>query len=400
MRRRRVLQLGLGGIAGLGTLPLIGARKAMAADAPETYVYVSNAGTKDIYVLGMNRSTGELTQIDKSPVPGAEKTSLASLPMALAPNKRFIYAQLRSEPYPVSTYSIDHTNGKLTHVDLVPLVDQMAYLNVDKTGKNLLAASYVGAKVAVYPIDALYTVEEKATQIIDTKPKAHCVFIDAANKNVYVPVLSADHVMQFKFDAAKGTLTPNDPPVVATKEGAGPRHFTIHPNGEMGLSHHRDDGDDRRLCHRQGQGHPHRSGVRRYRRLEQKGFGLRLRHPCHAGREIPLRRRAHHQHPARLQDRSRQGHADRDRQMADRKDPARLQYRPARQVPAGRRHGFGQHDGSRHRCEQRRAQVAEAIPNGPAAELDRDRRPDYRLAPEPSFRGAAKRCPGRTPAPI
>ncbi len=232
MRRRRVLQLGLGGIAGLGTLPLIGARKAMAADAPETYVYVSNAGTKDIYVLGMNRSTGELTQIDKSPVPGAEKTSLASLPMALAPNKRFIYAQLRSEPYPVSTYSIDHTNGKLTHVDLVPLVDQMAYLNVDKTGKNLLAASYVGAKVAVYPIDALYTVEEKATQIIDTKPKAHCVFIDASNKNVYVPVLSADHIMQFKFDAAKGTLTPNDPPVVATKEGAGPRHLTIHPNAK------------------------------------------------------------------------------------------------------------------------------------------------------------------------
>jgi 6-phosphogluconolactonase len=232
MRRRRVLQLGFGGIAGLGTLPLIGARKAMAADAPETYVYVSNAGTKDIYVLGMNRNTGELTQIDKSPVPGAEKTSLASLPMALAPNKRFIYAQLRSEPYPVSTYSIDHTNGKLTHVDLVPLVDQMAYLNVDKTGKNLLGASYVGAKVAIYPIDALYTVEEKASQVIDTKPKAHCIFIDAANKNVYVPVLGADHVMQFKFDAAKGTLTPNDPPVVATKEGAGPRHFTIHPNAK------------------------------------------------------------------------------------------------------------------------------------------------------------------------
>jgi 6-phosphogluconolactonase len=232
MRRRRVLQLGLGGIAGLGTLPLIGARKAIAADAPETYVYVSNSGTKDIYVLGMNRSTGELTQIDKSPVPGAEKTSLASLPMALAPNKRFLYAQLRSEPYPVSTYSIDHTNGKLTHVDLVPLVDQMAYLNVDKTGQNLLGASYVGAKVAVYPIDALYTVEEKATQIVDTKPKAHCVFIDASNKNVYVPVLSADHIMQFKFDAAKGTLTPNDPPVVATKEGAGPRHLTIHPNAK------------------------------------------------------------------------------------------------------------------------------------------------------------------------
>src|SRR6266480_4855957 len=156
MRRRRVLQLGLGWIAALGVLPRIGAQRAMAADVHETFVYVSNAGTKDIYVLGMNRETGELTMVETVAVPGAEKTSLVSLPMALAPNKRFIYAQLRSEPYPVSTFSIDHTNGKLTHLDATPLVDQMAYINVDKTGKHLLGASYTGAKVAVYPIDALY----------------------------------------------------------------------------------------------------------------------------------------------------------------------------------------------------------------------------------------------------
>lgn len=29
-------------------------------------------------------------------------------------------------------------------------------------------------------------------------------------------------------------LTANDPPVVATKKGAGPHHFTIHPNGRWG----------------------------------------------------------------------------------------------------------------------------------------------------------------------
>jgi 6-phosphogluconolactonase len=234
MRRRRVLQLALGGIAGLGALPLIGAQKVMAADAPETFVYISNAGTKDIYVLGMNRDTGELTLLEKVPVPGSEKTSLVSLPMALSPNKRFIYAQLRSEPYPVSSFSIDHTNGKLTYLGTTPLVDQMAYINVDKTGKHLLGASYVGAKVAVYPIDARYIVQDKATQIIDTKPKAHCVFIDASNKHVYVPVLGADYVMQLKFDAGTGMLRPNDPPTVATKAGAGPRHFVIYPNGKWG----------------------------------------------------------------------------------------------------------------------------------------------------------------------
>ena len=131
----------------------------------------------------MNRNTGELTLIEKKEVPGSDK-SPASLPMALAPNKRFIYAQLRGEPYPVSTFSIDYANGMLTHVGTTPLVDQLAYLNVDKSGKHLLGASYVGAKVVSYPIDAHYVVEEKSIQIIDTQPKAHCVFIDAADKGL------------------------------------------------------------------------------------------------------------------------------------------------------------------------------------------------------------------------
>jgi 6-phosphogluconolactonase len=232
MKRRNVLQLGLGGIAALGAVPRIGAQKAMAADGHDTFVYISNAGTKDISVFGMNRDTGELTVVETAPVPGSEKTAPVSLPMALAPNKRFLYAQLRSEPYPVSTFSIDHTSGKLTHLGTTPLVDQMAYINVDKTGKHLLCASYSGAKVAAYPIDARSVVDGNATQIIDTKPKAHCVFFDAGNTHVYVPVLSADYVMQFKFDASTGMLTPNDPPTVSTKAGAGPRHFTIHPNGK------------------------------------------------------------------------------------------------------------------------------------------------------------------------
>jgi 6-phosphogluconolactonase len=234
MKRRNVLQLGLGGIAALGALPGIGAQKARAADDHDTFVYVSNAGTKDIHVFGMNRDTGELTLIEKAAVPGSEKTSLTSLPMTLSADKRFIYAQLRSEPYPVSAFSIDHASGKLTHLGATPLVDQMAYINMDKTGKHLLGASYTGAKVASYPIDARHVVEAKATQIIDTRPKAHCVFVDASNKHVYVPVLEADYVMQFRLDADTGMLTPNDPPTVATKTGAGPRHFTIHPNGKWG----------------------------------------------------------------------------------------------------------------------------------------------------------------------
>jgi 6-phosphogluconolactonase len=231
-----MMQLGLGGIAALGPLPLVatGARRAMADNAaPETVVYVSNAGSRDIHVLAMNRATGELSPIDKTEVPGSDK-SPASLPMALAPDRRFLYAQLRGAPYPVSAFAIDPKSGQLILLGTTALVDQMAYINVDKSGKHLLGASYVGAKLASYPIDARGAVESEGTQIVDTQPKAHCVFIDAGNRHVYVPVLAADHVMQFTFDPASGRLTPSDPPVVITAAGAGPRHFTIHPNGKWG----------------------------------------------------------------------------------------------------------------------------------------------------------------------
>jgi 6-phosphogluconolactonase len=233
LARRRLLQLGLGGAVGIGLETNIGSggQRAMAASNPETVVYVSNAGSKEVFALAMNRASGALELIEQVPVPGTDKPSPASLPMTTSRDKRFLYAQLRSEPYPVSTFAIERPSGKLRHIAVTPLVDQMAYINTDHHGKYLLAASYVGAKLAIYPINpTTHIVEPKATQILDTKPKAHCVYVGAGN-NIYVPVLGGDEVLELKLDPATGTVSPNGPGEVHTKEGAGPRHFTIHPNG-------------------------------------------------------------------------------------------------------------------------------------------------------------------------
>jgi 6-phosphogluconolactonase len=37
----------------------------------------------------------------------------------------------------------------------------------------------------------------------------------------------------FRFDAAKGLLTANDPPAAQTPHGTGPRHLAFHPNGKL-----------------------------------------------------------------------------------------------------------------------------------------------------------------------
>ncbi|HEX3954066.1 MAG TPA: hypothetical protein VHW90_10870, partial [Stellaceae bacterium] len=75
----------------------------MAEGKPETIVYVSNAGGPEVYVLSMNRTTGDLDVIDKVAVPGNGKPSPTSMPMALSPDKKFLYVALRSEPFTIAT---------------------------------------------------------------------------------------------------------------------------------------------------------------------------------------------------------------------------------------------------------------------------------------------------------
>jgi len=229
--RRRTLALGLAGIA--LPIPFIARRQAMADIAPDTVVYVSNAGSKEIGTFAMNRDSGELTAIDKVPVPGTDKPSPASMPMAVTPDRRFIIAALRSDNFPATSFAIDPTSGRLTPVATTPLPASMAYLKTDRTGRHLLAASYPGNQLSINPLAGDGHIGEKPTQIIPNRPKSHCILVDAANKYCYATSLGADIIMEWKFDPAAGTLSPNGAGEVHTKPGAGPRHLALHPSGQF-----------------------------------------------------------------------------------------------------------------------------------------------------------------------
>ena len=133
------------------------------------------------------------------------------MPLALSPDRRFLYAALRSEPFTVASFAIDPASGKLTHLHSAPLEASMAYIAVDRTGRWLLAASYPAGKVTVNPIDADGKVKAPACQILTDRPKAHCIALDAANEHAYCAVLEQDLILQMNFDAASGRLGPNTP---------------------------------------------------------------------------------------------------------------------------------------------------------------------------------------------
>ena len=209
---------------------LAGALMAMPARAA-TFVYVGNAESNEVYVLELNRQNGDLTLIEKVPIPGIVKPGI-STPMAVSPDRRILYVGTRGEPQIAAAFAIDPASGKLKHIASGPLPDSLAYIATDRTGRYLLGASYPGHKVTVSPIGPPGTVQP-AKQVLPDHPNAHSILPDAANRHVLVPTLGNDSINQFGFDAATGTLTPGVPPSVRVKDKAGPRHFVFHPNGKI-----------------------------------------------------------------------------------------------------------------------------------------------------------------------
>ncbi len=199
----------------------------MSQASAATFVYVGSSDSQDVTALELTEK-GDLKPVDVVKVPGPEKPG-GSLPMSVSPDKKRLYVGLRNEPYTAVAYAIDKKTGKLTLVGPGPLADSMAYVNVDRSGKYLLSASYGGHKVTVNPIGTDGKVMP-ATQTIATQPNAHAIIFDPTNKYVLHTSLGGDVVYQQKFDAKTGQLTPNTPPTVAVKAKAGPRHPVFSAN--------------------------------------------------------------------------------------------------------------------------------------------------------------------------
>jgi 6-phosphogluconolactonase len=183
-----------------------------------TIVYVANADSQEISVLALDRATGALAAVETVPVGGNV------MPMALSPDKRVLYAALRSQPFRVASFAIDPASGKLKKLGEAALADSMANIDTDRSGRWLFAASYGGHKITVNAIDKDGRVGA-VQQLIPTQPNAHAIHADAANRFVLATSLGGDNLSLWRFDAATGQLSPNEPALIATGAKSGPRHF-------------------------------------------------------------------------------------------------------------------------------------------------------------------------------
>jgi len=199
-------------VAAIATLA--GGAQALAA----TFVYVSNAEDGDIGAYRLLDS-GEL-----QPGPRAKAASIV-MPMAVSPDKRFLYAASRSKPFSVHAYAIDRGTGALTLLATSPLAESFPYISVDRTGRYLFGAGYGAAVISVNAIGADGRVAAEPLQVIPVGRNAHSIRVDESNKFAFVPTLGSDQVFQFTFDAKSGRLASNTPAIYLMKAGTGPRHF-------------------------------------------------------------------------------------------------------------------------------------------------------------------------------
>jgi 6-phosphogluconolactonase len=232
-------------VAGVFCAAVPEARSEEKPKGDKMWVFIgtyTGAKSKGIYRFEFDTTTGKLT----GPELAAETQSPSFL--AIHPSRKFLYAVGEAglpgaKGGAVSAFTLDGKTGELKPLNQQSSVGAgPCHIVIDKTGKNALVANYGGGSVAVLPVGSDGKLAE-ASAFIQHKgkgadpgrqsgPHGHSINVDAGNHFAVAADLGLDQLLVYKFDADKGSLTPNDPPFRATAPAAGPRHFAFHPNGK------------------------------------------------------------------------------------------------------------------------------------------------------------------------
>lgn len=201
------------------------------------------ARSEGIYVFRFDSATGRL-----EPLGLAAATDNPTF-LNFSPDGRFLYAA--NELYhfddqasgAVSAFSVDRASGKLAFLNQVAARGTgTCYVRTDQTGKFLLLANYGSGSVAVAPVKRDGTLGTLVSFVQHSGsgpsprqagPHAHSINVTPDNRYAVAADLGADKLFVYRFDAVTGSLSAADPPSVALKAGAGPRHLSFHPNGRF-----------------------------------------------------------------------------------------------------------------------------------------------------------------------
>ena len=169
--------------------------------------------------------------------------------MAFSPDRKHLYSLSEvSRPggrpsEAIETYAVDAASGGLSNIGEREVDgSEGCHISVDPSGRCVLTANYGAQYVEVFPVEGDSAVGPRSCMVHFSGhgPDAtrqetahpHSINVDPSGRFAVVADLGQDKVFVYHLDAAKGTLSPNDPAFVAGDPGAGPRHFAFHPDGK------------------------------------------------------------------------------------------------------------------------------------------------------------------------
>jgi len=203
------------------------------------YVGTYTDGQSDgIYSLRMDVSDGSLGS--------AELSGKARNPSFLVPSPsgRFLYAVGELATFEgrqsgvVSAFEIADRSGKLRLLNRRQSGGAApCYVTTDESGGNVLVANYDGGSVSVLPVGPDGRLDEPSCVVRHESDgaacHAHSINVDPSGRFALAADLGLDEVLVYRFDAAQGRLSPNNPPAVGLPLMTGPRHLAFHPNGQL-----------------------------------------------------------------------------------------------------------------------------------------------------------------------
>lgn len=193
----------------------------------KTLIYVANSRKGGISIFELDRDSASLRER------GQYLPELGLAPLAVSPDRRFLYAGVRGETPAVAAFAVDFATGGLRLLNTVDVPEGLTYLTVDAGGRFLLGASYGGDAICVLALGREGLLQAEPAFHLRCGRNPHCVALDAANRFAHVPLLGSDCIAHFCFDADTGALTPGSPAHTPTSREAGPRHLVLTPDNRF-----------------------------------------------------------------------------------------------------------------------------------------------------------------------
>ena len=200
-----------------------------------------------IYVYSFDRKTNRY-DLSQSVLSKASPSFIE-----VSPDGKFLFSANRGgikgkeEWGSVTAFSVDQSSGKLREIkSQFSYGDSPCHVSVHPSGKYIFLSHYKSGNFVVLPVDEDGNIGEPTANIQlqgkgtimprQEQPHTHSVVPSFDGKYIYVSDLGLDKILIYKFDVSNGKVEPATKPFVRTIPGAGPRHFTFNPHGEIAFS--------------------------------------------------------------------------------------------------------------------------------------------------------------------